>query len=150
MNQTKETIIGLFDKYMKYTFENDTELFSKLLRSEEECKELNEWAENEMRYLLGKGEESDYEKSIFGYIYNIICEKNLSKCVQFQKEIFNDSGELMEIMKLIQDICKLEDMEIIFELDYILDMYCYIYLYDFDSVELKEHIIELVDPVEPK
>ena len=150
MNQTKETIIGLFDKYMKYTFENDTELFSKLVRSEEECEELNEWTKNEMRYLLGKGEDLDYEKSIFGYIYNIICEKNIMKCVQFYKEIFNDSEELMEIMKLIQDICKSEDMEINFELPNIMDIYCYIYLFDFHSVELKEHIIELVDPVEPK
>jgi hypothetical protein len=133
--------------------ENDEEkiIYSKLNELDDE--ELEDWVNDELKNYLANGvdyTEGDIEienQEIMGWINEEISGVDSS-------DIFTDCGELMDIQRQLIDY----DMSnfygegmirLTFNED-LIQYYCYMYIHEMDPTYLKEYIINLLDPVEPK
>jgi len=145
---TELRIIEVIDKYIIYMLtENDKEkiIYSKLLELEGE--ELKDWINDEFKdYLLYLCEYEDIESEDFmGWLNSV------DTCT-----IFTDCGELMEIQRDIIEYnynVKILQYNDIITLTYnedLIQYYSYMYINEMKATELKEYIINLLDPVEPK
>jgi hypothetical protein len=153
-NQTELRIIEVIKKFVIYMLtENDEEkiIYSKLNELDDE--ELQNWVNDELEdYLLN---ECDYtegdivieSQSIMGWLNEDI--SGVDTC-----NIFTDCSELMDIQRTLIDF----DMSnfygegmirLTFNED-LIQYYCYMYIHKMDPTYLKEYIINLLDPVEPK
>jgi hypothetical protein len=158
-NQIEMNMIKAIDKFIIYMLtENDKEkvVYSKL--NELDGEELEEWVYDYLKEYLANGceyTEGDIvieNEEIQVWINGDICD--IDNC-----DIFNGScGEYLEMQReLIEYSVDNEcdwflgsDMvRITFDED-ILQYYCYMYIDKMSATELKEYIINLLDPVEPK
>jgi hypothetical protein len=171
--QTEMKIIEAIDKFIIYMLTENTNcvnfgksgeiftcgnqiIYSKLNELEDE--ELEEWVNEKLKNYLANGcdyEEGDIiidNEEIQRWIDMDICDINIC-------DIFNGScGELMEIQRELINYSNDNDykwfegrhMVRITYNDDILQYYCYMYISQMDANELKEYIINLFDPVEPK
>jgi len=153
-NQTELRIIEVIKKFIIYMLtENDEEkiIYSKLNELDDE--ELEDWVNDELKNYLANGvdyTEGDIEienQEIMGWINEEISGVDSS-------DIFTDCGELMDIQRQLIDY----DMSnfygegmirLTFNED-LIQYYCYMYIHEMDPTYLKEYIINLLDPVEPK
>jgi hypothetical protein len=153
-NQTELRIIEVIKKFVIYMLtENDEEkiIYSKL--NELDGEELQNWVNDELKdYLVN---ECDYtegdivieSQSIMGWLNEDI--SGVDTC-----NIFTDCGELMDIQRTLMDFdiswfygdCM---KRLTFNED-LIQYYCYMYIHEMDPTYLKEYIINLLDPVEPK
>jgi|694.fasta_scaffold04581_4 hypothetical protein len=176
MNATELRIIEVIDKYVIYMISKHAgmiEIYPKLL--ELEGGELTDWIYDELVEWLGNGVDYEYsydceceedcecEKtatitsfSINDYIQYILCKKEnpnetYDKIRNFYDSIFTNCRELIQIQGKITDTLQqdIEDFEDYYSLSNIVKNYCYIYLREMEE-GLKEYIINLLDPVEPK
>jgi hypothetical protein len=149
-NQIEMNMIKAIDKFIIYMLtENDEEkiIYSKLNELEDE--ELEEWVNEKLKNYLANGwdyEEGDIiidNEEIQVWINGDICDIHIC-------DIFNGScGEILQIQRKIRSF----DMEGLMDYYYnedILKNYYYMYIDEMSPIELKEYIINLLDPVEPK
>jgi hypothetical protein len=70
---------------------------------------------------------------------------------KFYDNIFSNCREMLEIIQILKDFYE-EEYDIKFEYNYeeFMIKYCYLYIYEMEATDLKEYIINLIDPVEPK
>lgn len=70
---------------------------------------------------------------------------------KFYDNIFSNCREMLEVIQILKDFYEVE-CEMKFEYNYeeFMIKYCYLYLYEMEATALKEYIINLIDPVEPK
>jgi hypothetical protein len=158
-NQIEMNMIKAIDKFIIYMLTENTNcvnfgksgeiftcgnqiIYSKLNELEDE--ELEEWVNEKLKNYLANGwdyEEGDIiidNEEIQLWINGDICD------------IFNGScGEILQIQRKIRSF----DMEGLMDYYYnedILKNYYYMYIDEMSPIELKEYIINLLDPVEPK
>ena len=151
-NQIEMKMIEAIDKFIIYMLtENDEEkiIYSKL--NELDGEELEEWVYDYLKEYLANGCEYTEGDIVIG---NEEIQVWINIC-----DIFNGScGELMQIQKeLIEynndngwDWFSGNDMVRLTFNEDILQYYCYMYIDKMSPTELKEYIINLLDPVEPK
>jgi hypothetical protein len=172
-NQIEMNMIKAIDKFIIYMLTENTNcvnfgksgeiftcgnqiIYSKLNELEDE--ELEEWVNEKLKNYLANGwdyEEGDIiidNEEIQVWINGDICDIHTY-------DIFNGScGEYLEMQReLIEysvdngcDWFSGKDMvRLTFDED-ILQYYCYMYIEKMSATELKEYIINLLDPVEPK
>jgi hypothetical protein len=146
---TEEKIVKVIDEFIVYMLtENDAEqiIYSKL--NELDGDELDDWINDELKDYLGNGcccEDIDPEEINCWYKGNL-------------GEIFTNTGDLMKIQRDIYNFYINEfgrfpedKFENLFWNGDLLALYTFKYFYEFDSDDLKEHIINLIDPpFEPK
>jgi len=177
MNATELRIIEVIDKYVIYMISKHAgmiEIYPKLLELEGE--ELADWINDELVEWLGNGVdytytcdcecEEDYCEcenvatitsfSIGDYIRYILCKKENPNetdetVINVYDSIFTNCRELIQIQGKITDTLQqdIEDFESYYSLCNTIQNYCYIYLREMEE-GLKEYIINLLDPVEPK
>ena len=147
-------MIEAIDKFIIYMLtENDEEkiIYSKL--NELEGEELEEWVNDKLKNYLANG--CDYEEGdIVIENCDINCNWSLKDCIDFEK-LFTNCSELLQIQKeLIEynndngwDWFSGTDMVRLTFNEDILQYYCYMYIDKMSPTELKEYIINLLDPV---
>jgi hypothetical protein len=157
-NQTELRIIEVIKKFVIYMLtENDEEkiIYSKLNELDDE--ELEDWVNDELKNYLANGvdyTEGDIEienQEIMGWLNEDI--SGVDTC-----NIFTDCGELMDIQRTLIDFDMNNGMSWFYgdcmkRLTYnedLIQYYCYMYIHEMDPTYLKEYIINLLDPVEPK
>jgi len=153
-------------------------IYSKLLELEGE--ELTDWINDELVEWLGNGVDYTYtcdceceeeyceceniatitSFSIGDYIRYILCKKENPNetnetVINFYDSIFTNCRELIQIQGKITSTLQqdIEDFESYYSLCNTIQNYCYIYLREMDNEMergLKEYIMNLLDPVEPK
>ena len=71
--------------------------------------------------------------------------------IKFYDNIFSNCREMLEVLQILKNFYE-EECEIKFEYNYeeFMTKYCYLYIYEMEATALKEYIINLLDPVEPK
>ena len=156
-------MIEAIDKFIIYMLtENDKEkiIYAKLNKFEDE--ELKSWATYSLKnYLVNWVAYDDYEEDEEGDTINEerIAEWINKDCCDIDIcDIFN--GSCGEIMRLQRELIEYNDYKgydwfhygiekLTFNED-ILECYCIMYIEKMEATELKEYIINLLDPVEPK
>jgi hypothetical protein len=148
LNATEMRLIVEIDKFIIYMLnDNDKEkiIYSKL--NELDGKELEDWVLLHLKPYLTSGVE--YEDN-----EEIECEEIQGWNGINYENLFTHCGELMNIqIELIEynpDNFTGECMARIAYEEDLLQYYCYMYIYEMSATELKEYIINLLDPVEPK
>jgi hypothetical protein len=149
-------IIETIDKFIIYMLtENDKEksLYSQLITREDD--ELSNWINDTLKDYLANGcgliEEEVRGCEINKWIENI---SDIDIC-----DIFN--GRVAELIKIQKELIEYDNdcdcFEDCFKENYVninfkvlMDYYCYMYICNMSSFELKDYIINLIDPVEPK
>jgi hypothetical protein len=153
LNATEMRLIVEIDKFIIYMLtENDKEkiIYSKL--NELDGKELEKWVLRHLKpYLTSEYDYTEGDIEIENQnIINWLNEDN--------SDIFTNCMELLNIQKTLIDFDMDKGMNwfygecmvrIAYEED-LLQYYCYMYIYEMDATYLKEYIINLLDPVEPK
>ena len=155
-------MIEAIDKFIIYMLtENDKEkiIYSKLNKFEGE--KLKSWATYHLKsYLVNWVAYDDYEEDEEGDTIN---EERISEWINKDCDIdicdiFN--GSCGEIMRIQRELIEYNDNKgydwfhygiekLTFNED-ILECYCIMYIEKMTPTELKEYIINLIDPVEPK
>lgn len=70
---------------------------------------------------------------------------------KFYDNIFSNCREMLEVIQILKDFYEDElDTKIKNDYEEFMTKYCYLYLYEMEPTALKEYIINLIDPVEPK
>ena len=175
-NQIEMKMIEAIDKFIIYMLTENTNcvsfgksneiftcgnqiIYSKLNELEDE--ELEEWVNDKLKNYLANG--CDYEEGdiVIGneeiqiWIDMDICDINIC-------DIFNGNcGEIMEIQRELIEYsndngcCWFSGIggDCMVRITYnedLLQYYCYMYIEKMSATELKEYIINLLDPVEPK
>ena len=153
--QTEMKMIEVINEFIIFMLtKNDEEkiIYSKLNELEDE--DLEDWVNEKLKNYLGnEWEYEDEEEDINIENCNIHSNWSLKDCIDFEK-IFTNGCELMRIQqKLINfnsDWFEGECINRIYCEEDILQYYCYMFLDEMSPIELKEYIINLIDPVEPK
>jgi len=165
-NQTEFRMIEVIKKFIIYMLTENTNcvsfgktgevftcgneiIYSKL--NELDGEELEDWVNDKLKPYLSNGceyTEGDIE------IGNCEIQHNWTD-IDYDN-IFTNCGELMDIQRTLidYDIDKFEgDCDCIKRLTYnedLLQYYCNMYINEMDATYLKEYIIFLLDPIEPK
>jgi len=86
-----------------------------------------------------------------GWFINTQRELQEQEKTKFYDNIFSNCREMLEIIQILKDFYE-DECEMEFEYNYeeFMIKYCYLYLYEMSATDLKEYIINLIDPVEPK
>lgn len=145
---TQDKLEKIIDEFIVFMLtENDKEqiIYSKL--NELDGDELNEWIIDDLRHYLGNGRSCE---DIEAQQINCWYKGNLG-------EIFTHTDDLMTIQRDIYNFYinefgefpedKIEDL---FWKGDLLALYTFKYIVEFETDWLKEHIIDLLDPIEPK
>jgi hypothetical protein len=141
-SQTKMKLIEVIDKFIIYMLsDNDEEkiIYAKLIELEGE--ELEDWVNDRLKQYLVC--EFGYEE---GDIY--VDSTKFHRCISVEYDsIFTNCREFLEIQVQLESY----DMDRFqFSYEDIINCYCYMYIDEMSATELKEYIINLLDPVEPK
>jgi hypothetical protein len=158
-NQTEMKIIEVINEFIIYMLtENDKEkvIYSKLIELEDE--ELQEWVNEKLKGYLtdgwGYGIEEEEEDIVEPYEFTDWFNDNQKD----EYSIFEDCFDLMNIQRKLIDFYD-ENIHSNFLKNYgeykewvnkILQDFYYMIIWKMYSIELKEYIINLLDPVEPK
>jgi len=152
-NQTELRIIEEIKKFIIYMLtENDEEkiIYSKLNELDDE--ELEDWVNDRLKPYLTS--EYDYTEGDI----EIENQDIINWLNEDSSDIFTNCMELLDIQRKLIDFDRNNDMcwfygdclkRISYDED-IIQYYCYIYINEMDAIYLKEYIINLLDPVEPK
>jgi succinate dehydrogenase flavin-adding protein (antitoxin of CptAB toxin-antitoxin module) len=113
-------------------------IYSKLIELEGE--ELEDWVNKKFKgYVSGYGYKEDEKIINRLQIYEFMS-------INYDK-LFTNCREFLEIQSKMEGY----DMDKFgFEFNCILNSYCYMYIDKMEATDLKEYIINLIDPVEPK
>jgi len=156
-NQTELKIIEVIKKFIIYMLtENDEEkiIYSKLNELDDE--ELEDWVNDRLKPYLTNDcwYYSGYEEGSI----EIESQEIMSWLNEDSSDIFTNCMELLDIQRKLIDFDMKNGMSwfysdclkrISYDED-IIQYYCYIYINEMDATYLKEYIINLLDPVEPK
>jgi hypothetical protein len=85
-----------------------------------------------------------------GWLYvarKITEEKEKEK---FYDNIFSNCREMLELIEKLKDFYNEFQVKIDNNFEEFMTKYCYMYIYEMEATDLKEYIINLLDPVEPK
>lgn len=87
-------------------------------------------------------------KGLFIITQRELQEKEKEK---FYDNIFSNCREMLEVIQILKDFYE-EECEIKFDNNFeeFMLYYCYMYIREMEATDLKEYIINLIDPVEPK
>ena len=141
-SQTEMKLIEVIDKFIIYMLsDNDEEkiIYAKLIELEGE--ELEDWVNDRLKQYLVC--EFGYEE---GDIY--VDSTKIHRCISVEYDsIFTNCREFLEIQVKLEsyDMDKFQ-----FSYEDIINCYCYMYIDEMSATELKQYIINLLDPVEPK
>jgi hypothetical protein len=155
MNSTEEKIVKVIDEFIVYMLtENDAEqiIYSKL--NELDGDELDEWVNDELRHYLGDNttyteQEQEVDSMV---IYDWYENEGKDIC-----EVFSGNGDIMSIQREVCDFY-IEDLGSVSK-ETLLSLFCnedllreytYMYIFKMPTNDLKEYIINLIDPIEPK
>jgi len=141
-SQTEMKLIEVIDKFIIYMLsDNDEEkiIYAKLIELEGE--ELEDWVNDRLKQYLVC--EFGYEE---GDIY--VDSTKIHRCISVEYDsIFTNCREFLEIQVQLESY----DMDRFqFSYEDIINCYCYMYIDEMSATELKQYIINLLDPVEPK
>ena len=141
-SQTQMKLIEVIDKFIIYMLsDNDEEkiIYAKLIELEGE--ELEDWVNDRLKQYLVC--EFGYEE---GDIY--VDSTKIHRCISVEYDsIFTNCREFLEIQVQLESY----DMDRFqFSYEDIINCYCYMYIDEMSATELKQYIINLLDPVEPK
>jgi hypothetical protein len=141
-SQTEMKLIEVIDKFIIYMLsDNDEEkiIYAKLIELEGE--ELEDWVNDRLKQYLVC--EFGYEE---GDIY--VDSTKIHRCISVEYDsIFTNCREFLEIQVQLESY----DMDRFqFSYEDIINCYCYMYIDKMSATELKEYIINLLDPVELK
>jgi len=161
MNSTEEKIVKVIDEFIVYMLtENDAEqiIYSKL--NELDGDELDDWVNDELRHYLGNGtlyQEQEGEDAI-REVDNMTIDSWYEGMGEDICEVF--SGENGDIMSIQREVCDFyiedlgsisnETLRSLFCNEDLLREYTYMYIFKMPTNDLKEYIINLIDPIEPK
>jgi hypothetical protein len=154
-NQIKMKIIETIDKFIIYMLtENDKKksLYSQLITLEGE--ELSDWINDSLKDYLADGyglEEEVRGCEITKWIENIsdiyigdIFNGRVAELIKIQKELIEYNNDC----DCFEDCFKENYVNINFKV--LMEYYCFMYICKMSANELKDYIINLIDPVEPK
>lgn len=77
----------------------------------------------------------------------ILQEKEKEK---FYDNIFSNCREMLEVIEKLKDFYNEYEIKVKNDYEEFMTKYCYMYIYEMEATDLKEYIINLIDPVEPK
>jgi hypothetical protein len=155
MNSTEEKIVKVIDEFIVYMLtENDAEqiIYSKL--NELDGDELDDWVNDELRPYLGNGttyteQEQEVDSMV---IYDWYENEGGDIC-----EVFSGNGDIMSIQNEVCDFyiedygsVSNETLRSLFCNEDLLREYTYMYIFKMPTNDLKEYIINLIDPIELK
>jgi len=161
MNSTEEKIVKVIDEFIVYMLtENDKEQFIYSKLNELDGDELDDWVNDELRHYLGNGtlyQEKEGEDAI-REVDNMTIDSWYEEIIgEDICEVFAGNGDIMSIQSEVCDFyiedygsVSNETLRSLFCNEDLLREYTYMYIFKMPTNDLKEYIINLIDPIEPK
>jgi hypothetical protein len=148
MNTTEQKLVNVIDEFIVFMLtENNKKkyIYSTLNKLDDD--ELEEWVNDNLIDYLGNGCPYNYHRDWEGeYLIKDWFEGEYDS-------LFTCCFEMVEIQEKIFNFYEVNGFRFrnLFKIEELLVLYCYMYLKEMSPNELKEYIINLIDPpFEPK